>query len=323
MLENRQLNTDGILSDEQNAAIDEYERNDPLSVHWELRTLLYLGVLLFTAGISVLIYINIDTIGHQAILAIIAALCVGSLYYGFKNRLPYAHEETKHPSPFFNYVVLLGCLLFGTFIGDIQFQYNVFGLHYGIAVLFPTVLFFFCAYAFDHKGVLSLGITGLAAWAGLSIAPLAPLALLRYIIFADIKILCSCIAIGLLIAGFSKYSDHKNIKKNFGFSYNNFAANILFLATLVALFSQPFKVISILFLAGISFYYIKYAIEQHSFLFLLLSTVYSYIGLTYCVFSFAPVNEGILLLGFFYLTASCVAIILFFINYKKILRIKK
>lgn len=320
MKELTQLNSDGILSDEQTAAINEHERNKPLSVHWELRTLLYLGILLFTTGIGILIYLNIDTIGHQAILALIAALCIGSFYYGYKHRLPYAHEETKHPSPFFDYVVLLACLLFGIFIAYIQAQYNVFGLHYGIAIFFPTILFFICGYAFDHKGVLSLGITGLAAWAGLSITPLD---LLQNNNFSDTSIIFSCISIGLLIAGFAMYSDKKNIKKHFGFSYNNFAANILFIATLAALFGQPYKLISFLFLAGISFYYIKYAIEQHSFLFLLLSIVYSYIGLTYCIFSFIPLNGEILLLGFFYVAASCAGIILFFINYKKILRIKK
>ena len=321
MKELTQLNIDGVLSDVQTAAINEYEKNKLFSVHWELRTLLYLGVLLFTTGIGILIYLNIDTIGHQVILMLIAALCIGSFYYGYKNKLPYAHEEIKHPSPFFDYLVLLGCLLLGIFIAYLQAQYNVFGFHYGIAILFPTIIFFICAYAFDHKGILSLGITGLAAWAGLSITPLH---LLQNNNFSDMSIIFSCISIGLLIAGFAMYSDKKCIKKHFGFSYNNFAANILFIATLAALIDQPYKLISFLFLTGISFYYIKYAIAQHSFLFLLLSIVYSYIGLTYCVFSFIRLPDEIgFFCGLFYVAASCVGIILFFINYKKILRIEK
>ncbi len=130
--------------------------------------------------------------------------------------------------------------------------------------------------------------------------------------------------IGLLLAGFSKYSDKRNIKKHFGFSYNNFAANILFVVTLAALFGQPFKLLSFLALAGICYYYIRYALAEQSFLFLLLSVVYSYIGLTYCFFSYLLTSgETSLFIGFFYVAASCVGIILFFINYKKILRIKK
>ncbi len=321
MKENEQLNNEGIITLEQSAAIDEYEKNKLFSIHWELRTILYLGILLLTSGISILIYLNIDTIGHQAILAAIAAACTGCFYYGYKHRLPYSHEETKQASPFFDYIVLAGCLLLGTFIGYIQFQYSVFGLHYGIAVILPAVIFFFCAYAFDHKGILSLAVTGFAAWAGLTVTPMS---LLKENDFESTSIIFTSIFVGLLIAVFAKYSDWKNIKKHFGFSYNNFAANILFIAVLAALFDQPFKMISFLFLAGICFYYIKYAIERQSFLFLLLSIVYGYIGLTYCVFSALSFgNNDIILLGFFYVAASCGGVIAFFINYKKILGIKK
>ena len=56
MRENTQLNSDGIIFNEQNAAINEYEREKPLSIHWELRTILYLGILLFFSGISILVY---------------------------------------------------------------------------------------------------------------------------------------------------------------------------------------------------------------------------------------------------------------------------
>lgn len=322
MKANTHLNNDGIITNEQNAVINEYERTKPLSVYWELRTILYLGILLLTSGISILVYQNIDTIGHQAILALIAAVCFGCFYYGYKHRLPYSHTQTKHPSPFFDYIVLLACLLFGIFIGYIQFQYDVFGMHYGIAVLLPTAIFFICGYAFDHKGILSLGITGLAAWAGITVTPLD---LLEKNNFSDTAIIFTSIALGLSIAIFSKYSDKKNIKEHFGFSYNSFAANILFIATLAALFDQPYKWISFLLLAASCYYYINYAIAQQSFLFLLLSIVYGYIGLTYCIFSVLAElsNDITVTIGSFYIMASCGGVIGFFINYKKILRIKK
>jgi hypothetical protein len=264
--------------------------------------------------------VNIDTIGHQAILAMIAAGCAACFYFGYKHRLPYTNEATKHASPFFDYIVLLGCLLFGTFIGYIQFQYSLFGFHYGVALLLPTLLFLFCAYLFDHKGILSLGITGLAAWAGLTVTPMQ---LLEENNFSDITIILSAVAIGLLLAVFSKYADQKSIKKHFGFSYNNFAANLLFIATLSALFSEPFKLISFLFLAAICFYYVHYAIQQQSFLFLLLSVTYGYIGLTYSIFHVLPLSSNdSFLFGFLYILGSGGGVIYFFINYKKILRLK-
>jgi hypothetical protein len=320
MHERYQLKNDGILSDAQIAAIVEYETTKPLSIHWELRTILYLGILLFTTGIGILIYLNIDTIGHQAILALIALACTACFYFGYKHRLPYTNEAVKHVSPFFDYIALLGCLLFGTFIGYIQFQYSLFGHHYGIALLIPTLLFFFCAYLFDHKGILSLGITGLAAWTGLSVTPMQ---LIKENDFSDAPVIYSAIILGTLLAAFSKYADHSVIKKHFGFSYNNFAVNILCVATLAALFSQPFKPVSFLFLAVICFYYIRYAIQLQSFLFLLLSVTYGYIGLTYSIFNTILSDEkDILLFGLFYVIGSGGGIVYFFMNYKKILRIK-
>lgn len=320
----QQLHTDGIITDEQLSAIEQHEARKFMSVHWELRTILYLGVLLFTSGIGFLIYLNIDTVGHQAVLAMISAACGGCFYYAFRNRLPYSNGESKYASPFFDYVILLGCLLFGIFVGYFQFQYSLFGTHYGLATLFPTLVFFICAYVFDHKGILSLGITGLAAWAGLTVTPLD---LLERNDFSDTTIILTSIALGLLIIAFAWYADKKEIKKHFSFSYNNFGINILCIATLAALFDQPYKVLSFLLLAGACWYFIRYAIAQQSLWFLLLAVVYGYIGLSYSAFSLlaemGSMQEVLNMLFSLYTMASCAGIILFFIFYKKILGIKK
>ncbi|MBL7890368.1 MAG: DUF2157 domain-containing protein [Bacteroidia bacterium] len=322
MKEGDQLLKDGMIDQLQLETIDRYERSKPLSVHWELRTILYLGILLFTSGIGILVYLNIDTIGHQAILASILLACGACFYYAYKNRKSYSHEQVKFDSPFFDYIVLLGCLLFGIFIAYFQYQYTLFGTHYGLATLFPTLVFFFCAYYFDHKGILSLGISGLAAWAGLSVTPMQ---LLEENDFSDRGIILTSIVLGLLIAVIAKYSEMKNMKRHFAFSYNNFAINMICVAALAALFDQPLKLFSFMLLAGICTYYIFYARKEQSFLFLLLSVIYGYIGLTYAFFQilFEIDNEFAITMGFLYVMVSCAAVVLFFIFYKRILGIKK
>ena len=135
MKEGDQLLKDGMIDQLQLDTIDQYERSKPLSVHWELRTILYLGILLFTSGIGILVYLNIDTIGHQAILASILLACSACFYYAYKNRKSYSHEQVKFESPFFDYIVLLGCLLFGIFIAYFQYQYTLFGTHYGLSLI--------------------------------------------------------------------------------------------------------------------------------------------------------------------------------------------
>jgi len=61
-----------FITDTYLAIIREKEKKKMFSLHWELKTLLYLGIVLLTTGLGILVYKNIDTIGHQVIVAIIA-----------------------------------------------------------------------------------------------------------------------------------------------------------------------------------------------------------------------------------------------------------
>lgn len=323
MTELNQIHKDGLITEEQYNNIESFERHRLFSIHWELRTILYLGVLLLSSGIGILVYLNIDTIGHQAILAAVGLACAGSLYYIHKHKLPYTQQTVKHDSPFFDYIVLLGCLLFATFIGYFQFQYSPFGEHYGILVFIPTIVSFYLAYRFDHKGVLSIGITGLASTFGLSVTP-------RQLIdgnnFSDLSVVFTALILGFVLATWAWYSDRQTIKKHFSFSYNNFALNILSIATLAALFEQDLKLVSLLALTGICVYFIKYALAQQSYLFLLLSVLYGYIGLTFIIFYLLSkvdnLNEGVFMLGMMYVIASAVGVIFLFLNIKKIVKTK-
>lgn len=321
MAELNQIFKDGHIDKDQYERIRLAEANQLFSIHWELRTILYLGILLLSSGISILVYLNIDTIGHQAILAAIATGFAGCFYYAAKNKLPYQNEKISHTSPFFDYVVLLGFLLFALFVGYFQYQYNPFGEHYGILVFIPTLLAFYLAYRFDHKGILSIGITGLAGTFGLSVSPRQ---LLDNNDFSHLSVIFTAITLGIALGVWSWYSDKKRIKKHFSFTYNNFALHILSIATLAALFDQDLKLLSLLVLAGIVVYFMMYSLAQKSYLFLLFSILYGYIGLTYFIFYFLSkidnINEGTFLLGMLYVLGSAIGVIFLFINLKKIVK---
>lgn len=321
MAELNQIFKDGHIDKDQLERIRLAEAGQLFSIHWELRTILYLGILLLSSGIGILVYLNIDSIGHQAVLASIAAGFTGCFYYANKHKLQYSNEKITHTSPFFDYAVLLGFLLFALFIGYFQYQYSPFGKHYGILVFIPTLLAFYLAYRFDHKGVLSIGITGLAGTFGLSVTP-------RQLIdnndFSDLSVIFTALALGIALSVWAWFSDKKEIKKHLSFTYNNFALNILSIAALASLFDQDLKVISLLVLAGICVYFIKYALTQKSYLFLLLGILYGYIGLTYSIFYLLSkvnnLNEATFLLGMVYVIGSAIGVILLFINLKKIVK---
>jgi hypothetical protein len=309
----------GIISQEQADVIADFHADRPFSVHWELRSILYVGILLFSAGTGILIYENIDTIGHQAIIAAITCLTVACFYYTYKNSLPYSNEAVKNPNKLVDYVLLLGCSTFLGLEGYLQFQHNIFGSRYGLAVMIPTILFFLCAYRFDHRGALSMAITGLASWLGLTIAPLSVLSAND---FTDAKLVYMAIALGAVLVCVGWISEEQNVKKHFAFTYLLMGGNLALLATQVGLFSHAPKVVFFLIGAGLCYFFILRARRAQSLIFLLMGTVYGYVIITYTIF----VNLGAdaaLGLGIFYFLFTSVGVIYFLLNFKKFLGIKK
>jgi heme/copper-type cytochrome/quinol oxidase subunit 2 len=85
-----------------------------------------------------LIYKNIDSIGHIAILSILLIVIAVCFYYCFKNSKGFQKTETTFENPVLEYLVLAANILTCIFIGYLQFQYKPFGTHYGLATLIPT-----------------------------------------------------------------------------------------------------------------------------------------------------------------------------------------
>ena len=101
-----------IISPELSSKIEFEEKSKPFSIHWELRTLLYLGITCLATGLGVLIYKNIDTIGHNILIALIALACVGCFYFALKHIKTFIWEEVKNPENMADFALLGGCVLF-------------------------------------------------------------------------------------------------------------------------------------------------------------------------------------------------------------------
>ena len=80
-----QWHADGLLSEASLQKVKEAEDNKLFSLHWEIKTLLYLAVLLLSGGLGIVVYKNIDSIGHTAILIFLALVCAGSFFYCFNS----------------------------------------------------------------------------------------------------------------------------------------------------------------------------------------------------------------------------------------------
>ncbi len=316
------LLTDGIISDEDKEKIENYEQDKLFSLFWEVKTVLYLGVLLFSAGAGLIIYLNIDSIGHISIISLIGLACMACFYYTFRKSEPFSFNEIISVSPWNDYILLLGCLLFLSLETYLQIQYTIFGTQYGTATIIPTLLFFLLAYRFDHKGVLSMAVTGLAGWAGIAVTPREVFDGLDN--FSDHSYIWTALSLGCFLIALVFGLQRINLKNHFAFTYLNFAIHILFIAALAGLFSEVnhFLFILILFSIGVVYYFQARKLE--SYYFLLFIMIYLYIGITYIIFYFmfkSGADLELVYFGFFYFIGSCALAVLLIKNHKSLLKI--
>nr|WP_315223306.1 DUF2157 domain-containing protein [uncultured Flavobacterium sp.] len=273
-----------LITENQYQEINSYRNLNIFSLHAELKFFLYLSVLLFTSGIGILIYQNIDTIGHIAILSILFIIIGVCFYYCFKNSKGFQKTETIFDSPVLEYLVLAATILTCIFIGYLQFQYEAFGTHYGLATLIPTLISFFCAYYFDNKSVLTIAITGLATYVGISATPQD---LLRNNFYASQNLTYSAILLGGILIVWTIYSSKIALKTHFKLLYLTFALHLISIASISGLtdyLNNSLWMLFVVVLAGSAYYFYKISYELKAISLYVFMIIYAYIGVNIFLF---------------------------------------
>lgn len=305
------LRESNLLSEDQYLRLEPIISRRIVSVFYELRTLLYLGVMLFTTGLGILIYKNIGDLGHLALITILFILTAWCFHYSLRIAPPYTNAKAESPTPYFDYIVLLGCLLFISVLGYLQFQYELFDNGMGLTTLVTAVFFFFAAYRFDHLGVLSLAITALASFWSISISPQK---WYSGNFFPESNLHVTAVIFGAVVAAVAIMLDKKGVKKHFTFTYLNFCSLIFLTGALAGVFIEDnFYLLYLLILFSGCAILAYHAHRTKSFLFILYAFVFSYIGVTYMLSDFIDYAPE---WWFLYLLASCGGFIVFIIRYK-------
>lgn len=316
----KQLNKEGILSNSQFDHIHSEEINKPLSLAWELKTLMYCGVLLLTTGLGIIIYKNLDSIGHLAIVISIAVAMVICFVFSYTKSPPFTFKKSKESNILQDYILLLGCLLMLILLGYLQAQYNVFGNRWGMATFIPMIILFIAAYYFDHLGVLSMAIINLAAWAGITVTPLQ---LLKSNQFNNGTIIVTGIFLALFLLAVSILTNTKDIKKHFAFTYKNFGVHLLLISLIAGMVHfESYYLLFFLLIAAIGYFLFKDSFKEKSFYFIVVVGLYTYIALTYvCLYSVFHfhIDEGIYL-ALFYFILSAIGFISLLMNINKKLK---
>ncbi len=314
----KQLKDEGLISEEQLAWVEKKGGAHKVSLFTDLHALLYSGILMLASGIGILIYKNIDTIGHLTIVILAALVSAGCLGYCWRTAPPFSRYKTEPPNQWFDYMLLLGSLLMVTFFGYLQYQYHVFGYRWGLATFIPMVLLFLIAYYFDHKGILTMAITALGTWMGVAVEPMS---MIQGGHLDNADYIINGAMLGMILVIKSLTIDRMELKPHFAPVFKNFGMHVLLLSMVmgVVIFNGSYAgwFLGLALIAGWFFYT---AVGARSFYYLLFSVLYAYAGAA--VFVFRALfsigdSEGAVFIGLIYLMGSTGAMIVLLRYYNR------
>jgi len=263
-----------LLSKEQEVGIRNYFSQGIFSLRNELLFLMYLSVLLFTSGVGILIYKNIDTIGHSIILLLMLALTVVCFYFSFKESKGFSKKDIDFENPVYNYLVLLAVILSCSFMGYIQFQYAIFGSYFEISIYISAFIALASAYYFNNKSTLSIGITALVTSLGIS---LTPRTLINNDIYWNEMLSYYGLLLGLIIVLWSVHSKKIGLKKHFDLVLLTFALHLVSICCIAGLMNDIW-VLFLFLMAGTSYFFYKKSFEIEAISIYIFTLLYGFIG---------------------------------------------
>ena len=310
----------GIVPPAQASVLAEAEQSAPFSLHLELRTFLYLGVTALAGGLGALLYEHHERLGPGLILSGMSLLLGGATWYAARHRPAFTWGVAPRTSVGADYALLLACLLLLGIGGYAQAQYTIFGTRYGLATALPATLFLLTAYRYDHRGVLALGFTALAAWVGLTVAPLS----IFNLDFGQAGLRGAAIGLGGGLTAAACHAEWTGRKAHFASTYLGLGANLAgagLAATIISGWdSGGAQVLGVAGLLALVAALYLFAQRTYSAWFLVLGAAWGYFLVTYLwirLMIFSGGDEGAFLLSTGYFIGSAVLIVRFFLSLKR------
>jgi hypothetical protein len=260
------------ISPEQHAHLAGLSREEPLSLFIELNVLLYAGVLAFVAGLGWTISTWSRQIGDVVLLTVLSTLLGACFWYCFSRAPVWASRETPAPSPIFDYVLYLGSLVWLVELAYLESRFHLLAGQWSFYLLATAGLFFLLAYRFDNRFVLSLALSSLAGWFGLTIS--------HWPAHQDAAYRKYALLYCLLIGAGGAALQHRGLKAHFFGTYLNIAANVLFCALLSGVFNHEgygLWFLALLIASGAS---LAWGLARRQFAFVVYAAVYGYVGVS-------------------------------------------
>ena len=267
----------GKISSEQYAHLAGLSRQEPFSLFIELNILLYAGVLAFVAGLGWTVTTWSQQLGDVLVLTILSTILAASFSYCFSRAPVWSVAETPAPSPILDYVLYLGSLVWSLELAYTENRFHVLSGQWDLYLLATAILYFYLAYRFDNRFVLSLALSSLAGWFGLTVSHWSAWdwsahqddVYRRYA-------LLYCLVVGVGGALLQR----RGLKPHFFGTYLNIVANVLFWALLSGVFNRQGYGLWFLALLIACAASLAWGLSRRQFAFVTYASVYGYVGVS-------------------------------------------
>jgi hypothetical protein len=161
-------------------------------------------------------------------------------------------------------------------------------------------IFFFLAYRFDNRFVLSLALSSLAGWFGLTIS--------HWPSHQDAAYRQYAILYSLMVGGAGATLQRRGLKPHFFGTYLNIAANVLFWALLSGVFNRQGYLVWLLCLLALCGASLAWGLTRREFSFVAYAAVYGYVGVSAILVR--NMNDGTAILSYFFFTGVAMLVML-------------
>jgi len=293
----------GIISPEQHTLLAGLSRREPFSLFLELNILLYAGILAFVAGLGWTVSTWSQQLGDVLVLAILTAMLAACFWYCFSRAPAWSPGETPSPSLVLDYVLYLGALIWSVELAYVENRFHLFSGQPDLYLLLTAGLFFFLAYRFDNRFVLSLALSSLAGWFGLTIS--------HWPSHRDASYRQYAILYSLLVGGAGAALQRRGLKPHFFGAYLNIAANVLFWALLSGVFNREGYAVWLLCLLAACGAALAWGLKRRQFSFVAYAAVYGYVGVSAILIR--NMNSDTAILSYFFVTGVAMLVMLILI----------
>ena len=291
----------GTISPEQYTLLAGLSRGEPFSVFLELNILLYAGILAFIGGLGWTVSTWSQQLGDVVVLTVLSAMLAACFWYCFARAPVWSAAEVPSPSLVFDYVLYLGSLTWCVELAYLENRFHVLSGQWDFYLLITAGLFFFFAYRFDNRLVLSLALSSLAGWFGLTIS--------HWPSHQDSEYRQYAILYSLVVGVAGAILPRRGLKPHFLGTYLNIAANVLFWALLSGVFERQGYAVWLLALLAACGGCLAWGIARRQFSFVAYAAVYGYVGVSYMLLR-NNISDGTSILAYFVVTAIAMVVML-------------